>query len=55
MEASNQLGLFQGAAASASERSVLDALRRVDAQRTTPFDALTLLARLRAQLDEGER
>lgn len=53
-ESSTQLGLFQGPALSARERAVLETLGRVDLERTTPFDALALLARLRAELAEGE-
>ncbi len=49
----SQLGLFEGEGATSQEREVLEALRAVDADRTTPFDALALLARLRAQLEEG--
>jgi DNA mismatch repair protein MutS len=53
-DATSQLGLFEGPGSKPHERAVLDRLRAVDAERTTPFDALALLARLRAQLAEGE-
>ena len=48
-----QLALFGPEGPSAAERSVLGTLRELDPERTTPLDALRLLARLRAQLDEG--
>ena len=46
-----QLGLFAAPHARA-EREALDALRAADLERTTPLEALALLARLRAQLRE---
>jgi DNA mismatch repair protein MutS len=48
--AASQLGLFQSAAPSPREQSVLEALRRADPDRTAPLDALALLARLREKL-----
>jgi len=48
----DQLGLFSAPGASRSERDVLDRLRRTDPERITAFDALTLLADLRARLTE---
>jgi DNA mismatch repair protein MutS len=44
-----QLGLFEAPAARA-EREALEALRAVDPERTTPLDALALVASLRARL-----
>ncbi|MFQ5417406.1 MAG: DNA mismatch repair protein MutS, partial [Myxococcota bacterium] len=52
---STQLGLFAGAAGGLhpGEAAALDALRTVDPERTTPLEALELLARLRSGLDGG--
>jgi DNA mismatch repair protein MutS len=48
-----QLGLFAAAPARApGEEAALDALRRLDPDRTTPLEALELLARLRRELGE---
>ncbi len=47
----DQLGLFAGGGeGSAEEREVLDELGRLDAQATTPLEALNLLARWTARL-----
>ena len=50
----DQLGLFSAAGPSAAERDALAALRALDVERTTPLEALELLARLRSELSEGE-
>jgi DNA mismatch repair protein MutS len=47
-----QLGLF--AAPRPGEVRALEKLRDVDPERITPIDALALLARLRAELEEGD-
>ena len=48
----DQLGLFPSAGGSSPEEAaVLDALRRVETDRTTPFRALELLFEWRARLD----
>jgi DNA mismatch repair protein MutS len=49
-EPQQQLGLFQ-AAVSASDSPLRDRLARVDLERTTPMQALTLLAELKADLE----
>jgi DNA mismatch repair protein MutS len=49
-DAGDQLGLFTAPDAAAEE--VLCALRAVDLERTTPLEALELLARLAARLRE---
>jgi DNA mismatch repair protein MutS len=49
----DQLGLFSAPGPSRRERDVLERLRGVDPQRTTPLDALTLLADLRARLEDA--
>ncbi|MGI9592343.1 MAG: DNA mismatch repair protein MutS, partial [Myxococcota bacterium] len=48
----DQLGLFGGTGAEPDpeERRALDALRALDPERTTPFEALQLLTELRARL-----
>ena len=46
----DQLALFGGP--SALEREVLDTLRAAEPERTTPMEALALLARLRERLEE---
>jgi DNA mismatch repair protein MutS len=48
----DQLGLFNAPGPSRGERDVLERLRRTDPEHITPFDALTLLADLRARLEE---
>jgi len=47
----DQLGLFESARSRPGEREVLEALRASDPERTTPLDALALLARLRGRLE----
>jgi DNA mismatch repair protein MutS len=50
-----QLGLFDGREPlRAAEREALDALRALDADRTTPLDALVLLQRLAVRLREED-
>jgi DNA mismatch repair protein MutS len=49
-----QLGLFAAAPRSERDAEVLDALRGIDPDRTTPLEALELLARLNASLTGGE-
>jgi DNA mismatch repair protein MutS len=51
-EPAAQLGLF-AAAPGPEEAAVLEALRAMDPERTTPLAALELLARLRARLEPG--
>jgi DNA mismatch repair protein MutS len=51
-EPAAQLGLF-AAAPGPEEAAVLEALRAMDPERTTPLAALELLARLRARLERG--
>ena len=51
---SDQLALFSGASRSRGEREALDALRTIDPERTTPLEALQLVARLRALVREEE-
>jgi DNA mismatch repair protein MutS len=48
--AGDQLGLFRGHGG--AEQEVLAALRELDAERTTPLEALALLARLSARVRE---
>jgi DNA mismatch repair protein MutS len=48
----DQLGLFAPARPSDAERDVLARLRSADLEQTTPLDALTLLAQLRARLEQ---
>jgi DNA mismatch repair protein MutS len=48
--APDQLGLFAAPAPSPEEAEALEALRRVDPDRTTPLEALELLARLAGRL-----
>jgi DNA mismatch repair protein MutS len=50
--ADGQLGLFAPPSPEAGE--VIAALREIDVNRTTPLDALALLAELRARLDRGD-
>ena len=49
----SQLGLFQ-AARDPDEGAVLAILRESDPQRTTPLEALALLAELRERLTRGD-
>jgi DNA mismatch repair protein MutS len=49
-----QLGLFAAAPRSERDREVLEALRGLDPERTTPLQALELLTRLNASLTGGE-
>ena len=48
------LPLFGAPAPESAGRRALDELRRVDPDRTTPLEALAILARLRAALDDEE-
>jgi DNA mismatch repair protein MutS len=47
----DQLPLFGAAERAPGEDEVLEELRRIDPERITPLEALSLLARLRGQLD----
>jgi DNA mismatch repair protein MutS len=51
--ASAQLGLFEGRE-SAAAREVIESLRAQDAERTTPLEALSLLARWQARLRDED-
>jgi DNA mismatch repair protein MutS len=52
--AGDQLGLFAPpSVANAEEAEVLEALRATDPDATTPLEALALLARLRARLEDA--
>ncbi|MGH0032316.1 MAG: DNA mismatch repair protein MutS [Myxococcota bacterium] len=48
----DQLGLFSAPGPSRGERDVLERLRRIDPEQTTPIEALSLLADLRARLGD---
>ena len=56
-ESQGQLALFSGQSAGPSleESEVLTELRELDADRTTPMDALVALQRWRTRLAEGEK